>query len=77
MAPVTVMARINNSLASPETPTPIEPGLVVLLPKAATRPGHHTQPGDGAHMAQRKITVKAQGPEARATFTMEACQGRV
>ena len=26
---------------------------------------------------QRKITVKAQGPEALATFTMEACRGKV
>jgi hypothetical protein len=26
---------------------------------------------------QRKITVKAQGPEARASFTMEACRGMV
>lgn len=28
-------------------------------------------------MTQRKITVKAQGPEARATFTIEACRGKV
>ncbi|HKR48465.1 MAG TPA: hypothetical protein VJT72_02590 [Pseudonocardiaceae bacterium] len=28
-------------------------------------------------MAQRKITVKAQGQDARATFTMEACRGKV
>jgi hypothetical protein len=28
-------------------------------------------------MTQRKITIKAQGPDARATFTMEACRGRV
>jgi hypothetical protein len=60
-----------------KTPTPLEPGLVVLLPpKAATRPGHHTQPGT-VHMTQRKIIVKAQGPQARATFTMTACRGRV
>jgi hypothetical protein len=26
---------------------------------------------------QRKITVKAQGPDALATFKMEACRGRV
>jgi hypothetical protein len=29
------------------------------------------------HMAQRKITIKAQSPDARATVTMQACQGRV
>ncbi len=28
-------------------------------------------------MTQRKLTVKAQGPEARATFTMEACRDKV
>jgi hypothetical protein len=26
---------------------------------------------------RRRLTVKAQGPDARATFTMEACRGRV
>jgi hypothetical protein len=25
----------------------------------------------------RRLTVKAQGPEAHATFTMEACRGKV
>ncbi|MBV9729214.1 MAG: hypothetical protein JO309_07400 [Pseudonocardiales bacterium] len=28
-------------------------------------------------MARRKITVKAQGPDARATFTIEARRGKV
>lgn len=26
---------------------------------------------------RRRLTVNAQGPEARATFTMEACKGKV
>ena len=26
---------------------------------------------------RRTLTVKAQGPETRATFTMEACRGKV
>jgi hypothetical protein len=28
-------------------------------------------------MTRRRLTVKAQGPDARATFTMEACRGKV
>lgn len=28
-------------------------------------------------MTHRKLTVKAQGPDARAFFTMEACRGNV
>ena len=28
-------------------------------------------------MTHRKLTVKAQGPDARASFTMEACRGKV
>jgi hypothetical protein len=28
-------------------------------------------------MTRRRLTVKAQGPDALATFTMEACRGRV
>ena len=26
---------------------------------------------------RRRLTVKAQGPDARATFTIEACRGKV
>ncbi|MGH8603168.1 MAG: hypothetical protein ACREXR_10465 [Gammaproteobacteria bacterium] len=28
-------------------------------------------------MTRRKLTVKAQGPDARATFTIEACRDKV
>lgn len=57
----------------------IEPGLVVLLPEAATSPGQQpcTAGRGTVLMSRRKLTVKGQGPDARTTFYLEAYKGKV